>query len=151
MHLIETPIQTLRARPHLPAGELLAALGVSRATLMRAVRAAGPEVLTVGRARRTSYAARRSLRGSAAPLPVFQVDAQGGSEEIGQLNLAYPDGSVFQFSSSALWPLDDSMRDGWFDGLPYFLQDLRPDGFLGRQFARIHAQVLQVGDDPREG
>jgi hypothetical protein len=42
------------------------------------------------------------------------------------------------------------MRDGWFDGLPYFLQDLRPDGFLGRQFARAHAQVLQLGDDPRQ-
>jgi len=117
---------------------------------MRAVRAAAPEILTIGRARRTSYAARRRLRGSAAPLPVFQVDTQGGSEEIGQLNLAYPDGSVFQFSSSALWPLDDSMRDGWFDGLPYFLQDLRPDGFLGRRFARAHAPVLQLGEDPRQ-
>jgi hypothetical protein len=42
------------------------------------------------------------------------------------------------------------MRDGWFDGLPYFLQDLRPDGFLGRQFARAHAQVLQLGEDPRQ-
>jgi hypothetical protein len=42
------------------------------------------------------------------------------------------------------------MRDGWFDGLPYFLQDLRPDGFLGRQFARAHGQVLQLGEDPRQ-
>jgi hypothetical protein len=150
MTLDESLISTLRARPHLPAAELLSALGVSRATLMRAVRAAGPEVLTIGRARRTSYAARRTLRGSTAPLPVFQVDTQGGSEEVGRLNLAYPDGSVFQFSGSALWPLDDSMRDGWFDGLPYFLQDLRPDGFLGRQFARVHAPVLQLGDDPRQ-
>jgi hypothetical protein len=33
---------------HLPAAELLAALNVSRATLMRAVCAAGPEVLTIG-------------------------------------------------------------------------------------------------------
>jgi hypothetical protein len=83
MTLAETLVQTLRARPHLPAGELLAALSVSRATLMRAVRAAGPEVLTIGRARRTSYAARRRLRGSADPLPVFQVDEQGGSEQVG--------------------------------------------------------------------
>jgi hypothetical protein len=150
MSLAESLIHTLRARPHLPAAELLAALDVSRATLMRAVRAAGPEVLTIGRARRTSYAARRPLRGSPAPLPVFQVDMQGGSEEVGRLNLAYPHGSVFQFNTAALWPLDDSMRDGWFDGLPYFLQDLRPDGFLGRLFARVHAPVLQLGGDPRQ-
>jgi hypothetical protein len=41
------------------------------------------------------------------------------------------------------------MRDGWFDGLPYFLQDLRPDGFLGRRFARVYAQLLQLSDEPR--
>ena len=150
MALTETLIKTLRARPHLPTGELLAALSVSRATLMRAVRAAGPEVLTIGRARRTSYAARRQLRGSTDPLPVFQIDEQGGSEQVGRLNLAYPDGSVFELDAQSLWPLDDSMHDGWFDGLPYFLQDLRPDGFLGRQFARAHGQVLQLGEDPRQ-
>ncbi len=129
--------------------ELLAALGVSRATLMRAVRAAGPAVLTIGQARRTAYAARRLLRGSDTPLPVFQIDERGGSEEVGRLSLAYPHGSVFKFNAEPSWPLDDSMRDGWFDGLPYFLQDLRPDGFLGRQFASVHAQLLQLSDDPR--
>jgi HipA-like C-terminal domain len=117
---------------------------------MRAVRAAGPEVLTIGRARRTSYAARRQLRGSADPLPVFQVDERGGSEQVGLLHLAYPDGTAFEWSGSSVWPLDDSMRDGWFDGLPYFLQDLRPDGFMGRQFAKAHAQILQLGNDSRE-
>jgi hypothetical protein len=149
MSVNENLIRTLRARPHLAAAELLAALGVSRATLMRAVRAAGSAVLTIGQARRTSYAARRLLRGSANPLPVFQVDEHGGSEEVGRLSLAYPEGSVFEFSAEPPWPLDHSMRDGWFDGLPYFLQDLRPDGFLGRQFARVHAQLLQLSDDPR--
>jgi hypothetical protein len=150
MNLTETLIQTLRARPHLPAGELLTALRVSRATLMRTVRAARPEVITIGRARRTSYAARRRLRGSADPLPVFKVDEQGGSEQVGRLNLAYPEGSVLELDAPSLWPLDDSMHDGWFDGLPYFLQDLRPDGFLGRQFARAHGRVLQLGEDPRQ-
>jgi hypothetical protein len=117
---------------------------------MRAVRAAGPEVVTIGRARRTSYAARRRLRGSADPLPVFQIDEHGEGEQVGHLNLAYPEGSVFELNTPSPWPLDDSMHDGWFDGLPYFLQDLRPDGFLGRQFARAHGQVLQLGNDPRQ-
>jgi hypothetical protein len=150
MAINEALLRTLRARPHLAAAELLASLGISRATLMRAVRAAGSEVLTIGRARRTSYAARRSLRGSAAPLPLFQVDQQGRSEQVGHLNLAYPDGTVLELSVPSIWPLENLMRDGWFDGVPYFLQDLRPDGFLGRQFARAHAQVLQLGEDPRQ-
>lgn len=150
MSSVETLIPLLRARPHLSAAEVLSSLEVSRATLMRAVRAAGPEVLTIGRARRTSYAARRRLRGSADPLPVFRIDERGGSEQVGRLNLAYPDGSVFETNTPSPWPLDESMRDGWFDGLPYFLQDLRPDGFLGRQFARAHASMLLLGDDPRQ-
>ncbi len=150
MDITNALLRTLRARPHLPAAELLAALGVSRATLMRAVRAARPEVLTIGQARRSSYAARRRLRGSPNPLPVFQVDERGGSEQVARLHLAYPDGTVLESTAPSIWPLEDSMRDGWFDGLPYFLQDLRPDGFLGRRFAKAHAHVLQLGGDPRQ-
>lgn len=55
-----------------------------------------------------------------------------------------------QWSTPSIWPLESSMRDGWFDGVPYFLQDLRPDGFLGRQFARTRAQILQLGENPSE-
>jgi hypothetical protein len=40
------------------------------------------------------------------------------------------------------------MRDGWFPGLPYPLDDMRPQGFLGRHFARTHASLFQVPEDP---
>lgn len=145
----EALVHTLRIRQHLPAAQLLAALGVSRPTLMRAVRAAGDRVLTIGRSRRTSYAARRSLRGSYAPLPVFRIDADGRPHEDALLHLAHPDGSVLEGATLSHWPLADDMRDGWFDGLPYMLQDLRPEGFLGRAFAREYAPLLQVAEDPR--
>ncbi len=151
MSLQDTLVSTLRAQPNLPAAQLRDSLGVSPATLMRAVRAAGTAVITIGQARRTSYAARRLLRGSSAALPVFQVDAQGGYSELGAMDLAYPHGSVFHFFQPNAWPLDAPMRDGWHEGIPYFMQDLRPDGFLGRQFARMHAQILQLGENPRNG
>jgi hypothetical protein len=143
-------VQTLRHQHRLPTARLLAALGVSRPTLMRAVRAAGPAVLSIGRARRTSYAARRPLRGSMAPLPLFRVDAQARTEQVGALHLAYPTGTVLALDGSWEWPLDADMRDGWFDGLPYPLQDLRPQGFLGRAFAREHAALLQVSEHPQD-
>ena len=41
------------------------------------------------------------------------------------------------------------MQDGWFAGSPYFLDDMRPQGFLGRHFARRHADLLQVSADPK--
>lgn len=145
----ETLIATLRRRHRVSSAELLADQGVSRATLMRQVRAAGSAVLTIGRARRTSYAARRLLRGSDAPLPVFRIDQHANSQMLGQLHLAYPDACLLEFQTTFDWPLDADMRDGWFEGIPYPLQDLRPEGFLGRAYARGHASLLQVSEDPR--
>ena len=149
MAIAESLILTLRKRHRTPTAQLLGELGVSRPTLMRAVRAAGTSVLSIGRARRTAYAARRSLRGSDTPLPVFRVDPRGGSVHAGQIDLAYPNGCVLEVRDTFEWPLDADMRDGWFEGIPYPMQDLRPDGFLGRAFARENAPVLQVGEDPR--
>jgi len=142
-------LRLLRTRPNLPAAEVRAALGISPPTLMRAVRAAGPSVLTLGKARRTAYAARRPLRGSFQPLPVFRIDEQGHYDQVADLDLAEPHGSCLTWSAPCPWPLDDSMQDGWFEGLPYFLQDLRPAGFLGRAFARAHATALELGEDPK--
>jgi hypothetical protein len=139
----------LRQHHRRATAQLLAEFGVSRATLMRAVQAAGASVLTIGRARRTSYAARRPLRGSSSPLPVFRVDRQASAEQAGELHLAHPDGCLFEYRGALEWPLDADMRDGWFDGIPYPLQDLRPEGFLGRAFAHGNAAVLQVSEDPR--
>lgn len=141
-------VSTLRRRGRLQAGDLLKALGVSRATLMRLVRAAGDGVIVRGRARRTTYAARRQLRGSSAALPLYRVNEHGDLQEIARLDLTYPDGCAVEFLRDFGWPLDEEMQAGWFDGLPYPLHDMRPQGFLGRNFARHHAQMLQVPEDP---
>ena len=146
----------LRQRELTPARELREALGVSPPTLMRLVRAAGAEVLSIGQARRRAYAARRPLRGSLAPLPVYEVDPNGTAREVALLHLGHRSGTWFEVQASAgsfVWPLnaaDSRMHEGWFEGIPYFLQDLRPQGFLGRQFAQQHAAVLQVSPDPRD-
>ncbi len=141
-------VTTLRRAGPLKAGELALSLGVSRATLSREVKRAGRAVITLGQARRTTYAARRSLRGLNADLPLFRIDSEGLPEEVAQLSLIHPDGTAAQFLQPLHWPLDDAMSDGWFEGLPYFLQDMRPQGFLGRHFARRYAAILQVTEDP---
>jgi hypothetical protein len=141
-------LQTLRKQGRLPSARLLAELGISRPTLMRAMRAAGPSVLTTGRARRTSYAARRPLRGNTSPLPVFRVDRRARAVHAAELHLAHPEGCILEYDGAFEWPLDADMREGWFEGIPYPLQDLRPQGFLGRAFARANAALLQVSDEP---
>lgn len=101
-----------------------------------------------GSARRTKYAARRALRGDNAPLPLFRIDRNGGTHQLAVLDLVYPDGTAAEFAAGFGWPLDDEMKQGWFEGLPYMMQDMRPQGFLGRNFARHHADLLKVGEDP---
>lgn len=149
MSTSEEVLRTLRTWHRLPAGELLARLNVSRATLMRAVQALGPQLVVRGRARKTTYAARRALRGSWQALPIYRIDREGQAHEVAQLQPLHPAGCALDGVDQLGWPLDSDMRDGWFDGLPYFLDDMRPQGFLGRHFAARYADLLQVGTDPR--
>jgi DNA-binding Lrp family transcriptional regulator len=141
----------LRTRGRQPAAELRTRLNISRPTLMRAVRAAGDEIIVRGSARRTAYAARRALRGNMAPIPLYRIDENGVAHEQGRVNLTYPDGSALELQDVIEWPLVGAeMVDGWYDGLPYPLLDMRPQGFLGRHFARENAAILQVNEDPQK-
>ncbi|MFD0666420.1 hypothetical protein ACT80S_01775 [Ramlibacter sp. MAHUQ-53] len=143
-------LHILRTWGRQPAGELVSRLGVSRPTLMRAVRALGPQVVALGRARRSAYAARRALRGDWASLPVYRIDESGQAHEAATLSPLHPGGCAVDWREPCPWPLDADMADGWFDGLPYLLDDLRPQGFLGRHFARQHAPLLQLPADPAQ-
>ncbi len=141
-------LSLLRSWHKMPTQELLARAQVSRPTLMRAVQSLGRQIISRGKARRTAYAARRTLRGSSNSMALFQIDRDGRGTQIANLDAVYPQGCAVEFLLSFEWPLPDAMRDGWFDGIPYPLDDMRPQGFLGRNFARHNASLLQVAEDP---
>ncbi|MGB8240423.1 MAG: hypothetical protein WCE66_05255, partial [Azonexus sp.] len=136
----------LRLGP-LAGGELRHALGgISAATLSRMIASAGSEVVRRGGSRRIRYGLRRPLRGQSEILPLYRIDAQGVGHVVGRLDLVTPEGSALDFDAPFVWPLDpeSEMRDGWFDGLPYPLLDMRPQGFIGRNFALLNARALSV-------
>jgi hypothetical protein len=141
-------LRELRAWRVQPAGVLAERLGVSRPTLARAVRGLGDQIVSRGQARRTAYAARRQVRGSIRPFPLYRIDEAGVSHQVAVLYPLYGGGFAMEFQEPSPWPLQDRMVDGWFDALPYFLDDMRPQGFLGRHFARNHSDLLQVSSDP---
>ncbi|KAI1696517.1 toxin YjjJ [Ditylenchus destructor] len=87
-----------------------------------------------------------AARGSS--LPIFEIDPTGNLRDVARLDLVHPEGSAMRYLDAFAWPMDISMRDGWFEGLPYPMQDMRPQGFLGRNLAKYYAPVLQVGNDP---
>lgn len=143
----------LRSRGPTGLAEIAAALGCSTKTAQRLVGSAGAAVTSAGQTRRRRIAWRRPLRGVLADLPLYRSDAEGRPQALGQLQPLWPQGSLLNTllapDSPAPWPLADDARDGWHDGLPYPLYDLRPQGFLGRAFAQAHAAALALPPDPR--
>lgn len=129
------------------ASDLLRELDVSRPVLARVVREAGPQVLRIGRARATAYVARASTdAGSAWPLWRMRPDAT--LTELGTLYLLR--GDRFQFEPTGERPnLTRPVEHvpGHFPGLPWFLDDLRPQGFLGRSLAHRRGPLLGVRTD----
>ncbi len=147
----DTLLRVLRENPRAGSATLCRLLkGIDRSTLARGFGVLGPQVVSRGAARRARYAMRRALRGSEAPLPLYRIDREGRGHEVGHLDLIYPAGSALAFAEPFPWPLVGDMRDGWFDGLPYPLVDMRPQGFLGRNFAHRHALDLAVSENPEE-
>lgn len=147
----ETLLSVLRANP-LAGSALLCRLlgGINRSTLARGLAGLGDRVVSRGGSRRIRYALRRPIRGAMAALPLYRVDESGRGFELGQLDLLHPQGSALALREAFPWPLTGDMRDGWFDGLPYPLVDMRPQGFIGRNFARRHALDLAISTNPEE-
>ena len=141
--------QYLARQPRCTGAEACYALNdINRSTLMRLIAQMNGEVIRRGGTHRTRYALRRSLRGRMDSLPVYRIDAQGGGHSVGALDLLYPEGSAMTFNEPFRWPLDRGlMQDGWFDGLPYPILDIRPQGFLGRNFAHQSWRDLEVPEN----
>ncbi|TFZ01623.1 type II toxin-antitoxin system HipA family toxin YjjJ [Ramlibacter rhizophilus] len=131
------------------AGALAQALQVSVPTVHRMLQAlpAG-ELHTAGKARRTRYGLKRALRGGQGEWPVYAIDAAGQAHEAGRLVLLRPDRSWLDLKPSG-WPVPDEARGGWWPGLPYPVLDMRPQGYMGRLFARAEHEQLGVAPDPR--
>ncbi len=139
----------LQGAPSHTAAALAAALDLSQPTLSRAIKELGAEVLAFGKARRRRYALRRDVRGLGSRFRIWRITASGVAEEFGELT-ALPQGTFhFAPASPCDW-LVGEFQDGVFPDLPWFLNDLRPQGFLGRAFAKEVAQVLLCPDDPRQ-
>lgn len=111
------------------AKNLAALLGVSQPTISRVINALGDQVVSLGRGRATRYARPRLVRGTTSVFPVYRIDETGN---------AHPQGVLRTLVGGQSWwqPQDPDQGGRLFDHLPWFIQDLRPDGFVGRAFAQ---------------
>ncbi|MGH9258229.1 MAG: type II toxin-antitoxin system HipA family toxin YjjJ, partial [Vicinamibacterales bacterium] len=117
-------------RAVLHAADLRERLGVSPATLMRAVRDAGPDVIRIGRGRATRYGLRQTWPNlDTSRFPLFRVTDNGTPRSAGEL--------VTLVARQTVWTAAGTVSNG----LPMELADARPSGFLGRHFAAMHADL----------
>ena len=117
------------------AKELATLLGVSQPTISRAINELSDQVVNLGRGRATRYARPRLVRGVASAFPVYRIDEAGDIHSLGVLRT---------LAGGQYWwqPEDPDHEARLFDHLPWFVQDTRPDGFVGRAFAqRLGAEL----------
>jgi hypothetical protein len=123
----------------LAAREICQKLGVSQPTLSRAIVELGDRVCRMGAARSTRYALTNDILGWPARQPIGVTDAQGKLHTWGELTYLRPNGTLTKTAAGE-----------WFNAagrLPWFLMPLRPQGFLGRQYARTRPDFPPNPDD----
>jgi hypothetical protein len=129
------------------ASEIASALGISQPTLSRVLASLGSQrLIRIGRARATRYALRTPMSGGECP--VYLIDESGKASHLGVLYRLSRGEWYFQQDEPWVSLRGEEFKDGLYPDLPWFLQDMRPRGFLGRCFARTHALALQAPQNP---
>lgn len=118
--------------------QLIDKTGLSQPTISRALSTLGDEVVRIGAGASIHYALHDHSRGIST-IPIFQVSDAGAIRESGRLVPVHPHGFVLvQADGSTLHS----------DGLPWWLLDMRPQGYLGRAYAATHAASLGLPANP---
>ncbi|MEO8411308.1 MAG: type II toxin-antitoxin system HipA family toxin YjjJ [Propionivibrio sp.] len=116
----------------LTARQLVENLGISQPTASRALAALGDDIVRIGSGRAIQYVLRDSGRGL-GDIPIYRVAADGTLHRLGMLMPVRPGGFIMQQEN------DLALHS---DSLPWWLLDMRPQGFLGRAYAEHHATAL---------
>jgi len=141
----------IRARGPVSATELAAVLRVNRTTIARTLPDFGDELVTLGATRSTRYLLRREIRHIGNRWPVYQIDADGHPQEWAELEALHPHAWRITWANSApAWAEHFLEETGLWSGFPFFLGDMRPQGFLGGIIARQISGNLQLPEDPRQ-
>lgn len=131
-------LRVLRQEGPKGAGELPARLKIAHATLSRIIEQLESDVIRIGKGRATQYALRRDI-GLSLPIALSEVLPDGQTRRLGHLTPIMPGGVYVE-------GLTSDLPTGLFPDLPFYLQDLRPAGFLGRLLPTRHPELALPAD-----
>lgn len=127
-------VNLLKASAPLKATESYRELGISQASFSRLVEKMGPALLSIGRARRRKYALRKKIPTVGDRISIYLITEKGRPIHWAILHFLEPKGFYLE-------PKQALMSDAVFLDLPYFLDDMRPAGFLGRLIPKLHPEL----------
>ena len=93
----------------------------------------GDAIVRIGQRRAARYGLPLDIPGIGSTWPVFAVSETGEPEMLGRLTSLYRDQYWFDAKQKD--------RSEVTDGLPFFLQDLRPQGFIGRTVPKRYPEL----------
>ncbi|MFK5925723.1 MAG: type II toxin-antitoxin system HipA family toxin YjjJ [Desulfuromusa sp.] len=130
--------QDIRLRDHLATGALTSKalqerLAISQTALSRAIQRNKKDLLIIGAARSTRYALRKNLSGLGYEIPLYEIDQRGDVR---------PYANLYPLAAKQYGWQRSGKKTQLFDHLPYMIQNLQPEGFMGRAFAHNFARDL---------
>jgi hypothetical protein len=103
--------------------------------------------MTLGSQRLRSYALRRTVRAIGRSWPLYRIDESGRAATWATMHAVFGGFVVTDWGTPPAW-LEVAAEQGCFPGLPFFLQDMRPQGYIGRTVAREVMTRLGVPENP---
>ncbi len=138
--LTERVLQGLRqASGVCTSAALQTRLGLSQPTVSRALSALVKQgrLLKVGAARSQQYLLPRHIEGVGSQIGIVRIDTQGRVSPFARM-VALPGGRFWINEADGLTQIHD--------GLPWFLDDMRPQGFMGQTFVQNHPELSLPAD-----
>ncbi|NOR42086.1 MAG: phosphatidylinositol kinase, partial [Gammaproteobacteria bacterium] len=130
--------------------EIQAATSLGQTAVSRQIRGMGGSVIRFRRDGALRYALTRTAFGGDDKLPLATVDAHGNTVLTAFVRPLAHGGFYIEPEPGMTRLLLGVDGTGLYDDLPYFLEDLRPQGFIGRQIASdLSSQGGGFPDDPR--
>lgn len=130
--------------------EIQAETGLNQTAVSRQLREMSDAVVRLPNTRPPKYALTRNAFGGNNRLPLVMVDAHGNTVLAALIRPLVPNGFLVEPVTGMPQVLLGANGDGLYADLPYFLGDLSPQGFLGRQIAAdLASQSTDFPPDPR--
>ncbi len=145
----------LQIRDYLERGpasskEIQAVTGLNQTAVARHIRKMGDDVIKLRNGRSLTYAATCNAFGGSNKLPLSMVDAHGNTVLVAYVRPLTNGGFFLEPATGMPSRLLGEKGNGLYDDLPYFLYDVAPQGFMGRQIAKeLASQSGEFPDDPK--